>query len=61
MLEGIHWTEAEVVCLAKDRKLDTKYKSLKEDFIREVWPDLLPPKVKEVAPTKKSVNPSKDS
>jgi hypothetical protein len=61
MLEGIHWTEAEVVCLAKDRKLDTKYKSLKEDFVREVWPDLLPPKVKEAASTKKSVNPSKDS
>jgi hypothetical protein len=61
MLEGIHWTEAEVVCLAKDRKLDTKYKSLKEDFVREVWPDLLPPKVKEVIPSKKSVNPSKDS
>ena len=24
MLEGIHWSEAEAVCLAKDKKLQTK-------------------------------------
>jgi len=55
-LEGIHWTEAEVICLAKDRKLQTKFKSVKEDLIREAYPDLLPavsevkkePKVKKV-------------
>ena len=28
MLEGIHWSEAELVCFAKDKKLQTKYKSL---------------------------------
>lgn len=61
MLEGLHWTEAEVVCLAKDRKLNTKYKSLKEDIVREVWPDLLPPKVKEAAPAKKATGSSKNS
>ena len=61
MLEGLHWTESEVVCLAKDRKLSTKYKSLKEDLVREAWPDLLPPKVKEVAPAKKAAGSSKDS
>jgi len=44
LLEGIHWTEAEAVCLAKDRKLQTKYKSLKEDLIREAFPGLLPNK-----------------
>lgn len=41
-LEGIHWTEAEVVCLAKDRKLQTKFVSVKEDLVREAFPDLLP-------------------
>jgi len=44
MLEGIHWTEAEMVCLAKDRKLQTKWKSLKESIVREAYPDLMPPK-----------------
>ena len=53
MLEGIHWTEAELVCLAKDRKIQTKYKSIKEDLVREAYPDLMPPKVKEVAVVKK--------
>ena len=44
LLEGIHWTEAEAVCLAKDRKLQSKYKSLKEDLVREAFPGLLPHK-----------------
>ena len=43
MLEGIHWTEAEALCLAKDRKLHTKYKSLKEDIVREAFPLALTP------------------
>lgn len=51
-LEGIHWSEAEIVCLAKDKKLQTRYKSLKEDLVREAYPELLPPaektEVKEV-------------
>jgi len=51
MLEGIHWTEAEALCLAKDRKLQTKYKSLKEDIVREAFPQAITPKpVKEKAP-----------
>jgi hypothetical protein len=44
MLEGIHWTEAEALCLAKDRKLQTKYKTLKEDIVREAFPLALTPK-----------------
>lgn len=48
-LEGIHWTESEVICLAKDRKLQTKYKQLKEDLIRDAFPGLLPPQVKKSA------------
>jgi hypothetical protein len=46
MLEGIHWTEAELICLAKDKQLDTKYKSLKDALVREAFPDLLPAEVK---------------
>ena len=43
LLEGIHWTEADILCLAKDKKLQTKYKNLKEDIVREAFPDALPP------------------
>jgi len=53
MLEGLHWSESELVCLAKDRKIQTKYKSIKEDLVREAYPDLMPPKVKEVVTVKK--------
>jgi hypothetical protein len=53
-LEGIHWTEADVIILSKDKKLQTKFKSVKEDLVRETWPDLLPAKkvVKEIKPKK---------
>jgi hypothetical protein len=58
MLEGIHWTEAEALCLAKDRKLQTKYKSLKEDIVREAFPLALTPKpVKGKAEKKVESNP----
>jgi hypothetical protein len=50
MLEGVHWSEAETVCLAKDKKLQTKYKSLKEDLVREAFPNILPP-VKKAPPS----------
>jgi hypothetical protein len=53
MLEGIHWTEAEALCLAKDRKLHTKYKSLKEDIVREAFPLALTPKPVKVKEEKK--------
>ena len=49
MLEGIHWSESEVLCLCKDRKLETRYKSLSKDLIREAFPKALtadPPKPK---------------
>ena len=58
LLEGIHWTEAEALCLAKDRKLHTKYKSLKEDMVREAFPLALTPKpVKEKAEKKEESVP----
>lgn len=44
MLEGLHVSEAEVLCLAKDKKLGKKYKTLKEDIVREAYPATLPPK-----------------
>lgn len=44
MLEGLHVSEAEVIILAKDKKLAKKYKSLKEDIVREAYPVTLPPK-----------------
>lgn len=46
MLEGLHVSEAEVLCLAKDRKLQNKYKSLSYELVREAFPDLLPAKEK---------------
>lgn len=56
LLEGLHWKEAEVICLAKDKNLTKRYKTLKEDIVREAFPQILPPKVekkkeeKEVTP-----------
>tara|TARA_R110000868_G_scaffold50628_1_gene161527 strand:- start:2446 stop:2913 length:468 start_codon:yes stop_codon:yes gene_type:complete len=44
LLESLHWTEAEVMVLAKDRQLQTKYKSLTEDLIRSVYDGCLTPK-----------------
>lgn len=44
MLEGLHISEAELIILVKDRKLTKKYKTIKEDIIREAYPNSLPPK-----------------
>jgi len=44
LLESLHWTEAEVMVLAKDRKLHTKYKTLTEDLVRSVYDGCLTPK-----------------
>jgi hypothetical protein len=53
MLEGLHYSEAEAICLAKDKKLTTKYPGLIEKVVREAFPTLLPapvePKVKKNA------------
>ena len=47
MLEGLHMSEAEIMCLVKDRDLEKKYKTITYDVVREAFPDLLPVKVKE--------------
>lgn len=44
MLEGLHVSEAELICLAKDKQIQKKWKSVKEDLIREAFPLILPPK-----------------
>lgn len=49
MLESLHHTEAEVVLLAKDKKLQKKYKTIKEDIVRAAFPQILP-EVQEKSP-----------
>jgi Family of unknown function (DUF6433) len=39
ILEGLHPLEAEIVCLVKDKQLQTKYKITKE-IIAEAYPDI---------------------
>lgn len=61
LLEGLHWTEAEALVLAKDRNLTKKYKTIKEDLIREAFPYALPPVVKEEKPAPKKAKASRAS
>lgn len=44
ILEGVHWTEAELLCQMKDRQLSKVYKGLTEAIVREAFPDLIPEK-----------------
>jgi hypothetical protein len=39
MLEGLHPFDAEIICLVKDKKLQTKYKLTKE-LISQAYPDI---------------------
>ena len=39
ILESLHPTEAEVLCLVKDKRLTDKYK-LSLDVIKEAYPDI---------------------
>jgi hypothetical protein len=48
MLEGIHSTEAELICLIKDRKLTHKYPSVQPELIRAAFPELLPEVLAEI-------------
>lgn len=50
LLESLHISEAQDLCLAKDGKLQTKYKSLTEDIVREAYPFTLPPLPEGVPP-----------
>lgn len=61
LLEGVHWTEAELICLAKDKKIQTKWKSINEKLVRAAFPELLPPVDQMPKPEKKESNPKKAS
>ena len=39
MLEGLHPEEAEIVCLTKDKQLQSKYK-ITYDMVKEAYPDI---------------------
>ena len=39
VLQGLHPLEAEIVCLVKDKKLQTKYK-ISKDVVSEAYPDI---------------------
>jgi len=39
ILQGLHPLEAEIICLCKDKRLDTKYKLTKE-VVAEAYPDI---------------------
>lgn len=55
MLEGLHYTEADLICAVKDKQLTTLYGSITEELVRETFPNLLPPPIiKEEAPKAKS-------
>lgn len=56
MLEGLHYTEAELICAVKDKQLDKIYKSITEEFVRECFPNLLPPPLPKETPAKKSTS-----
>lgn len=43
MLEGLHFTEAEIICAAKDRQLTTLYPSITASLAKEAYPDIFPP------------------
>ena len=58
MLEGLHWTEAELLCLAKDQNINKKYKTIKEDLVRELYPNVLPEKKQKQPKTTKSQSAS---
>lgn len=47
VLEGLHYTEAEMLCAVKDHELHKRYKGISESLIRKAYPSLLPEVVKE--------------
>jgi hypothetical protein len=52
MLEGLHYTEAEIICLIKDRKLEQKYPSITHELVMEAYPGLLPAPLPKPEPEK---------
>ncbi len=40
LLQGLHPLEAEIVCLVKDKKLQSKYKAITKELVSEAYPDI---------------------
>jgi hypothetical protein len=59
ILEGIHWTEADLLNCIKNGEVYAKYK-ISEDLVREAFPDLLTPKPAKVK-TKDESQPVSDA
>ena len=47
ILEGCHWTEADMLNIVKDKELQKHYKGLTEALVRDAFPTLLSPKPEE--------------
>ena len=41
ILEGIHWQEADLLNLVKDRKLEEMYPNITREIVRKAYPTLL--------------------
>lgn len=41
ILEGIHWSEADLVIAAKDKELEKLYKNVTREIVRKAFPNLL--------------------
>ena len=54
MLEGLHFSEADIILAAKDKDVSKVYKSITEDLVREAFPNMLPPPQPKPAVVKKS-------
>ena len=39
LLQGLHPLEAQIICLVKDKKLETKYK-ITNDVVSKAYPDI---------------------
>lgn len=61
MLEALHYTEAEILILVKDKSIQYRFPSITKELIQEVWPFLIPPESDEGKPeTKKRGRPRKN-
>jgi hypothetical protein len=40
MLESLHPDEAEIICLVKDKKLQSKYTRISKTLIQETFPNI---------------------
>jgi hypothetical protein len=47
ILEGVHWTEAELLCQVKERQLAKVYKGLTAKLVNEAFPGTIPEKTTE--------------